>query len=119
MGGKGHGNDGDFERERRPVEPEEARVHDNDPDAVRLSREGRHEGGGQGGIRRGEGQGHDEGEKEGRGVSEHERRESGEDRSPESGPMGTDHEPAPVGPMGTEDKHEEEAESRVGEEDDD
>ncbi|MDP9478467.1 MAG: hypothetical protein M3R38_22765 [Actinomycetota bacterium] len=93
--------------------------HDNDPDAVRLSREGRHEGGGQGGIRRGEGQGHDEGEKEGRGVSEHERRESGEDRSPESGPMGTDHEPAPVGPMGIEDKHEEEAESRVGEEDDD
>jgi hypothetical protein len=57
-------------------------------------------------------------EKKDRGASEHERRESEEDRSPESGPMGTDHEPAPGGPMGTEDKHEEEAESRVGEEDD-
>ncbi len=32
--------------------------------------------------------------------------------------MGTDHEPGRPGPMGTEDKHEEEAESRVGEEDD-
>ncbi len=60
-----------------------------------------------------------EGEKKVRRASEHERGKSEEDRSPESGPMGTDHEPAPVGPMGTEDKHEEEAESRVGEEDDD
>ncbi len=32
--------------------------------------------------------------------------------------MGTDHEPGRSGPMGTEDKHEEEAESRVEEEDD-
>jgi hypothetical protein len=58
-------------------------------------------------------------EKRVRRASEHERRESEEAKSPESGPMGTDHEPAPGGPMGTEDKHEEEAESRVGEEEED
>ncbi len=58
-------------------------------------------------------------EKKARRASEHERGEGEEDRSPESGPMGTDHEPAPGGPMGTEDKHEEEAESRVGEEEND
>ncbi len=57
-------------------------------------------------------------EKKDRGASEHERRETEGTESPESGPMGTDHEPAPGGPMGTEDKHEEEAGSRVGEEDD-
>ncbi len=57
-------------------------------------------------------------EKKVRRTSRDERGESEEDRSPESGPMGTDHEPGRPGPMGTEDKHEEEAESRVGEEDD-
>ena len=57
-------------------------------------------------------------EKKARGASKDERGESEGDRSPESGPMGTDHGPAPGGPMGTEDKHEEEAGSRVGEEDD-
>jgi hypothetical protein len=58
-------------------------------------------------------------EKKVRRASKPERRESEGDKSPESGPMGTDHEPAPGGPMGTEDKHEEEAESRVGEEEND
>jgi hypothetical protein len=58
-------------------------------------------------------------EKKVRGASRDERGEDKEAKSPESGPMGTDHEPAPGGPMGTKDKHEEEAESRVGEEDDD
>ncbi len=57
-------------------------------------------------------------EKKVRGTPNHERRQGEGDKSPESGPMGTDHEPGPPGPMGTEDKHEEEAESRVGEEDD-
>ncbi len=56
-------------------------------------------------------------EKKVRRASKPERRETEGAKSPESGPMGTDHEPAPGGPMGTEDKHEEEAESRVGEED--
>ena len=58
-------------------------------------------------------------EKKVRGASRDERGEDKEAKSPESGPMGTDHEPAPGGPMGTEDKHEEEAESRVGEEEND
>ncbi len=57
-------------------------------------------------------------EKKGRGVAEGERRENEGAKSPESGPMGTDHEPDPGGPMGTEDKKEDEAESRVGEEED-
>ena len=117
MGGRRRGNDEDFESERRSVEPGEAREHSNDPDAVRINREGGHEGG-QGGTRRGEGQRYGEEEKKARGASEGERREGEEGRSPESGPMGTDHEPGRPGPMGTENKTEEEAESRVGEEDD-
>ncbi len=58
-------------------------------------------------------------EKKVRRASEHERRETEGAESPESGPMGTDHEPGPPGPMGTEDKHEEEAGSKVGEEEND
>ncbi len=58
-------------------------------------------------------------EKKDRGASKPERREAEGAESPESGPMGTDHEPGRPGPMGTEDKKEDEAESRVGEEDDD
>ncbi len=58
-------------------------------------------------------------ERKDRGASKPERRETEGAESPESGPMGTDHEPGRPGPMGTEDKHEEEAESRVGEEEDD
>ena len=57
-------------------------------------------------------------EKKVRGASEGERREGEGAKSPESGPLGTDHEPGHSGPMGTEEKTEEEAESRVGEEDD-
>ena len=121
MGGRRRGNDEDFERDQgRPVDPEEARAHGNDPDAVEV----RHGGGrgevGRSGIRREEGQGAGEGEEEKkvRGALKDERGESEEDRSPESGPMGTDHVPAPGGPMGTEDKTEEQAESRVGEEED-
>ena len=121
MGGRRRGNDGDFERDQgRPVDPEEARAHGNDPDAVEV----RHEGGrgevGRSGIRREEGQGAGEGEEEKvRGASKAERGESEENRSPGSGPMGTDHDSAPGGPMGTEDKTEEEAGSRVGEEEND
>ena len=40
MGGRRRGNDEDFERERRPVEPGEARAHGNDPDAVEINRTG-------------------------------------------------------------------------------
>ena len=48
LGGRRRGNDEGFEGER-PVEPGEAREHGNDPDAVRINREGGHEGG-QGGT---------------------------------------------------------------------
>ena len=37
MGGRIRGNDEDFERDRRPVEPGQARAHGNDPDAVRIN----------------------------------------------------------------------------------
>ena len=119
MGGRRRGNDEDFERERRPVEPGEARAHGNDPDAVEVRREGGRGEVGRSGIRRGEGQeGAGEGEEDVRGASEHERTGGEEAGSPESGPMGTDHRPGRAGPMGTEEKIEEEAESRVGEEED-
>lgn len=51
-------------------------------------------------------------------MGEEERRESEGAESPESGPLEVDHESRPAGPMGTEDKHEKEAGSEVGEEDD-
>ena len=58
-------------------------------------------------------------EKKAREASKDERRESEETESPKSGPMGTAHESGRAGPMGSEDKHEEEAGSKMGEEEDD
>ncbi len=53
-------------------------------------------------------------ERKDRGASKPERRETEGAESHETGPMGSEHEPEPPGAMGTEDKHEEEAEGERG-----
>ena len=94
MGGSRRGTEESFGR-GRPVEPEEAWAHGDDPGAVRINREGGREGG-QGGTRKGEGQGFGEGE-ERRATSDGKRKGQ---RAPNPGRWGRTTSPAGLGLWG-------------------